>query len=83
MTKTQYVELPPEAVLGHVKPGMYITSAIQNAALLRALDAGEGYLEDVTIHHMDPWETATATWSRWTSLRCRRHFTSSPRRGWQ
>ena len=60
MTKPHYVELPPEAVLDHVEPGMHIISPIQNAAppaLLRALDAGAAQLEDVTIHHMDPWES--------------------------
>lgn len=55
-----YEELPAEAVLDHVTPGMHIISPIQNAAppaLLRALDAGAEGFSGVTIHHMDPWES--------------------------
>lgn len=60
MHTAQYTEVPAEAVLEHVRPGMHIIVPIQNAAptaLLRALDAGADRLEDVTIHHMDPWES--------------------------
>lgn len=60
MRNADYVELPAEAVLEHVKPGMHVISPIQNGAppaLLRALDAGADGLEDVTVHHMDPWES--------------------------
>ena len=60
MRNAEYVELPAEAVLEHVKPGMHVISPIQNGAppaLLRALDAGAEGMEDVTIHHMDPWES--------------------------
>ena len=60
MTRIEYVESPPEAVLDHVTPGMHIISPIQNAAppaLLRALDEGAEGLENVTVHHMDPWES--------------------------
>ena len=60
MRRTEYAELPAEAVLEHVVPGMHIISPIQNAAptaLLRALDEGAEQLEDVTVHHMDPWES--------------------------
>lgn len=58
MKTIDYKELPAEAVLDHVHPGMHIISPIQNGAppaLLRALDAGAEGMEDVTIHHMDPW----------------------------
>ncbi len=58
MKTIDYKELPAEAVLDHVQPGMHIISPIQNGAppaLLRALDAGAEGMEDVTIHHMDPW----------------------------
>lgn len=60
MRKAGYEELPTEAILDHVAPGMHIISPIQNGAppaLLRALDDGAERLEDVTIHHMDPWES--------------------------
>ena len=60
MKKSDYTELPASAVLDHVTPGMHIISPIQNGApmaLLRALDAGAEQLDDVTIHHMDPWES--------------------------
>lgn len=60
MRTAEYVELPAEAVLEHISPGMHIISPIQNAApsaLLRALDAGAERLESVTVHHMDPWES--------------------------
>lgn len=60
MRMDEYTELPAEAVLEHVSPGMHIISPIQNAApnaLLRALDDGAERLEDVTVHHMDPWES--------------------------
>lgn len=60
MRNAEYEELPPEAILDHVAPRMHIISPIQNGAppaLLRALDDGAGRLEDVTIHHMDPWKS--------------------------
>ncbi|MDX2355793.1 acetyl-CoA hydrolase/transferase family protein [Dietzia sp. PP-33] len=60
MKATVYDELPAEAVLEHVRPGMHILSPIQNGAppaLLRALDAGAEGFSGVTIHHMDPWES--------------------------
>lgn len=60
MHTAQYTEVDAEAVLEHVCPGMHIIAPIQNAAptaLLRALDDGADRLEDVTIHHMDPWES--------------------------
>ncbi len=56
----EYEERPAEAVLDHITPGMHVIVPIQNAAppaLLRALDAGAAGLEDVTVHHMDPWES--------------------------
>lgn len=60
MKTVEYEELPAEAVVEHVRPGMHIISPIQNAAppaLLRALDAAAEGLRDVTVHHMDPWES--------------------------
>lgn len=60
MRMDEYTELPAEAVLEHISPGMHIISPIQNAApnaLLRALDDGAERLVDVTVHHMDPWES--------------------------
>ena len=58
MKAIDYEELPAEAVLDHVRSGMHIISPIQNGAppaLLGALDAGADGMDDVTIHHMDPW----------------------------
>lgn len=59
MRLSGYTELPASAVLDHVTPGMHVIAPIQNAAptaVLRALDEDADQLEDVTVHHMDPWE---------------------------